>query len=61
MKPEDLQDAIGSIDDKVINAVDKTRRPKKKKTILPFIATVACICLAIVTILKIASSLKKTK
>lgn len=49
MKPENLSDAIGMIDDRIVEAAEECRKTKKKKHgWVKFVAVAACFCLVIV-------------
>lgn len=51
MKPEKLSDAIGMLDDKIIEAVEESRKSKKKKRgWIKFVAVAACFCIVTVAI-----------
>ncbi len=49
MKPEKLSDAIGLLDDKIIESAEESRKTKKKnKQWIKWVAVAACFCLVIV-------------
>lgn len=49
MNPEQLSDAIGMLDDKIIEAAAESRRSKKKnKRWIKWVAAAACLCLVVV-------------
>lgn len=51
MKPEKLSDAIGMLDDKIIEAAQDSRKTKKKnKRWIKWVAVAACLCLVTVGI-----------
>ena len=49
MKPEKLNDAIGMLDDKIIESAEESRKHKKKKhSWVKFVALAACLCIVVV-------------
>lgn len=51
MKPEKLSDAIGMLDDKIIEVAEQSRKTKKKnKRWIKWVAVAACFCLVVVGI-----------
>ncbi len=51
MKPEKLSDAIGMLDDKIIESAQESRKTKKKnKRWIKWVAAAACLCLVVVGI-----------
>ncbi len=51
MKPEKLSDAIGMLDDKIVESAEEIRKNKKKKHgWVKFVALAACFCLVVVGI-----------
>lgn len=52
MKPEDIIDAMNSVDDNIINEVNNERKPKKKGRMwMKWVAVAACFCIVIGAVL----------
>lgn len=52
MKPEDIIDAMNSVDDNIINEVNNERKPKKKGRMwMKWVAVAACFCIIIGAVL----------